>query len=79
MSDIDDSVPLLYTSKGNIPIDGLELKTLWNFEETGITFTEEYWQGDECVKRSAHRFQYPQGTTLNLTQGDFINGSGNQH
>jgi len=62
--------PLLYTSKGNIPFDGLVHKPLWEFDETGISFIEEYWLGGECVKRSVARFQYPPGTTLNLTQGD---------
>jgi hypothetical protein len=49
------------------------LKTFWDFDPHGITFAEEYWQGEEMVRRSAHRFQYPDGTTLKLTQGQ-LNG-----
>jgi hypothetical protein len=65
--------PLIFTKLGNIPISGLQLKTTWDFEATGITFAEDYYQGDELVRRSVHRFQYPDGTTLNLTPGA-ING-----
>jgi hypothetical protein len=63
------TIPLLYTKYGNIPFDGLEAKHIWKFDETGIFFVEQYWRGDELVKESAHRFQYPPGTTLNLQQG----------
>jgi hypothetical protein len=63
--------PLIYTSKGNVPIDGLQVKTTWDFDEQGITFAEEYYDADDgLVKRSAHRFQFPEGTKLNLQQGD---------
>ena len=70
-----EQAPLLYTKHGNIPMDGLERRTLWSFDETGITFAEEWWQGADLVKRSADRFQYPPGTTLNLIQGGINAGS----
>jgi hypothetical protein len=69
----ETEVPLIYTKNGNLPISDLELKTIWDFEPTGITFIEDYYQSDELVRRSVHRFQYPDGTTLNLTPGA-ING-----
>lgn len=73
MSDLDDQVPLIYTSKGNLPVDNLTYRTQWEFDAQGITFIEEYHLDAELVKRSAHRFQFPEGTELNLNQGA-ING-----
>lgn len=70
-----EAAPLLYTKYGNIPFEGLQRHTFWQFDETGITFVEEWWQDKDLVKRSADRFQYPPGTTLNLNQGGFHAGS----
>jgi hypothetical protein len=47
-------VPLIYTSKGNVPIDSLEYKTIWDDNENYISFTEQYFDGDELVKSSTH-------------------------
>ena len=46
--------PLIYTSKGNLPIASLEYRHRWIDSENETTFVEEYWLGDECVKRSVH-------------------------
>jgi hypothetical protein len=65
--------PLLYTSKGNIPMASLRYETDWQFDDQGITFTERYYDGEDVVKHNAHRYQLPEGATLKLTQGA-ING-----
>lgn len=46
--------PLIYTSKGNLPIASLEYRHGWFESETDITFVEEYWLGEELVKRNVH-------------------------
>ena len=46
--------PLIYTSKGNVPIDTLEYKTIWDDQENYISFTEQYYDGEELVKSSTH-------------------------
>ena len=47
-------LPMVWTSKGNLPIEDLEYRYQWDFPENEIVFVEEYWLGDECVKRSPH-------------------------
>ena len=46
--------PLIYTSKGNLPISSLAYSTSWEDRPDSITFVEEYRQGDEIVKRAVH-------------------------
>jgi hypothetical protein len=46
--------PLVYTTKGNLPISSLEYKHEWIEDDVAITFTEEYRLNGELVKRSAH-------------------------
>ena len=46
--------PLIYTSKGNLPIASLRHKTVRQDKGKNIVFAEEYWLGDECVKRAVH-------------------------
>ena len=65
--------PLIYTSKGNLPIDSLARKDGWDFDQNGVTYWEEYQLSGELVKRSVARYQLPTGTTFNITQGS-ING-----
>ena len=47
-------VPLIWTSKGNLPVDGLTYEPEWNDLEDQVQFIETYKQGDEIVKRSVH-------------------------
>jgi hypothetical protein len=61
--------PLIYTSKGNLPIDSLKRTDGWDFDPHGITYWEQYELDGEVVKRGAARYQLPQGTTLNVAQG----------
>jgi hypothetical protein len=47
-------VPLIYTSKGNLPVADLEYKVDWRVTPEQIVFVETYLQGDEVVKQSSH-------------------------
>ncbi len=46
--------PLIWTTKGNLPIDSLEYRHGWDDTEAATVFWEEHWLGDEMVKRAAH-------------------------
>jgi hypothetical protein len=62
---------LIYTSKGNLPIDSLKYETLWDVQETYIKFTERYTdQTGEIVRESAHVYD-KQGVTAKVEAGSF--------
>lgn len=46
--------PLVFTSKGNLPLSLLKYSHKWLEDDVAITFVEEYRLDDEVVKRSAH-------------------------
>jgi hypothetical protein len=46
--------PLIYTTKGNIPIVGLQHKVEWRVSPEQIIFIESYLLDDEVVKQSTH-------------------------
>lgn len=46
--------PLIYTSKGNLPIASLRYEHKREDTPGNIVFVEEYFLGDESVKRSVH-------------------------
>lgn len=46
--------PLIYTSKGNLPVASLRLETAWQDTPEYVTFRETYYLGDEVVKQSVH-------------------------
>lgn len=48
------SEPLIWTTKGNIPLVGLTHQTEWRITEKVIVFIERYLLGDEVVKESSH-------------------------
>jgi len=49
--------PLIYTSKGNVPIDSVKLEVVWDVQDGYIKFTERYRDANgEVVKESAHVF-----------------------
>lgn len=62
--------PLIFTKKGNMPIADLIRTDGWDFDHSGITYWEEYHHEGELVKRSAARYQLPNGQSLGLIQGD---------
>jgi len=47
--------PLIWTSKGNLPVSSLRYETGWHHEPGRyVQFRERYYLGDEVVKESAH-------------------------
>ena len=58
--------PLIYTSKGNLPIDDLRYETEWTVNDDYIKFVERHYLGDEVVKESAHVYDR-KGVSLQLT------------
>lgn len=46
--------PLIYTSKGNLPVASLTYETAWEVLPSYIKFVERYRLGEEVVKESAH-------------------------
>ena len=47
--------PLIWTTKGNLPIADLEQQVEWDIQDTYIKLTERYIdQSGEVVKESAH-------------------------
>ena len=47
-------VPLIYTTKGNLPIDTLEYSHAWEETPDYVKFIEMYRLDGEVVKQSAH-------------------------
>lgn len=53
-----NEVPLIYTSRGNLPIDSLDYSTEWTFEDKAIVFTEMHKdKTDGTVVRKAVHIQ----------------------
>lgn len=46
--------PLIWTSKGNVPVESLTYKTSWENTDDYVKFVETYYLGDELVKQNAH-------------------------
>lgn len=46
--------PLIFTTKGNLPVASLEYRHGWFESDNEISFVEEYWLGEEMVKRNVH-------------------------
>lgn len=46
--------PLIYTTKGNLPVSDLRHDVEWRVLPDQIQFIERYWLGDEVVKESSH-------------------------
>lgn len=51
---MNDDIPLIYTSKGNVPVASLRYETSWSDDANNTTFTETYFLDDEVVKHSVH-------------------------
>lgn len=65
--------PLIYTSKGNLPVSSLKLETDWDINPNGgyIKFVERYRSGDgEVVRESAHVYSFA-GVTGSGQTGTF--------
>lgn len=62
--------PLIYTTKGNLPIEDLEYSKEWVFDADTIKFSETYKLDGEIVKQSAHVFVL-KGHEVGALQGVF--------
>lgn len=51
-----EDLPLLFTSKGNIPHDALRYETEWTTDIHYIMFSERWFLDDELVKSNSHCF-----------------------
>ena len=50
-----DEIPLIWTSKGNVPLDLLKMDVIWDVQSTYIKLIERYTDVDgEVVKENAH-------------------------
>lgn len=47
-------VPLIWTTKGNLPVASLEYYVGWDITEDSIVFKEQYRFEGEIVKENAH-------------------------
>lgn len=61
--------PLIYTSKGNLPIDLLTYKYWWVDGEEQTEFHEQYLLGSEIVKENAHIMKRKLGVSLDSVIG----------
>lgn len=64
-------VPLIYTSKGNVPEAALKYITEWIVESTYILFSEKWFIGDELVKSNAHTYANNPFGQLGVDQSTF--------
>lgn len=48
------NVPLIWTTKGNLPVASLEYYIGWEISEDSIIFKEQYRFEGEIVKENAH-------------------------
>lgn len=46
--------PLIWTTKGNLPIEELRHEVEWDVQPDQVIFKERYYLGEELVKESAH-------------------------
>ena len=60
--------PLIWTTKGNLPIDTLEYEHSWEDTPDQVTFKEIYRLDGEIVKQSAHVY-IRKGLTVFSEQG----------
>jgi len=55
MIEVANDEPLIWTSKGNLPISALTYQTAWDVQPSYIKFVERYLDATgEVVKESAH-------------------------
>lgn len=45
---------LIHTSKGNLPVASLDYRPHWEDHPDSTVFVDEYFLGEESVKRSVH-------------------------
>jgi hypothetical protein len=62
--------PMIWTCKGNLPIDSLTMQVRWTVSEDEICFEEFYYDASgEEVKHSAHKFLPKASLPIGAQQG----------
>lgn len=67
---IEDQVPMIWTTHGNMPVEILEYKTLWEETPEDVLMAEEYRYQGELVRRSVHVYR-KQGAALGAKHVEF--------
>jgi hypothetical protein len=49
-----DATPMIWTTKGNVPIKMMDYRTEWNDSPESMTLAEIYELNGEVVRRSVH-------------------------
>lgn len=62
--------PLIWTSKGNLPVSSLGHTVEWDVQDDHIRFSEIYTLDGEVVKQSQHNY-LPKGLQSTAEQGTF--------
>ena len=62
--------PLIYTSKGNLPISDLAYRTEWEDSPEHMIMAEIYEHEGEVVRRSVHVYK-KQGAAIGAAQAEF--------
>jgi hypothetical protein len=63
--------PLIWTSRGNLPISTLEYKYWWEQNDKEIFFHEQYLLDGEEVKHSAHGYLFAPMVDVKCEVGEF--------
>ena len=51
---IDPTQPLIWTTKGNVPVKSTTYTTEWQVSENSIVFIERFHIGAELVRQNVH-------------------------
>jgi len=61
--------PLIYTTKGNLPISELDQRVVWTDNADETICASELWLSDECVRREVHIYKRTGLSTLGSIGG----------
>ena len=67
-SALSTDLPLLFTTKGNIPHDALRYETEWISDPRYIMFCERWYLNDEMVKSNSHVYGANPTDAIGTTQ-----------
>lgn len=54
MPQVIDTEPLIYTTRGNLPVAQLEQRDVWTVNDDEVILASESWFEGECVRRQVH-------------------------
>jgi hypothetical protein len=64
-----EETPLIWTSKGNLPLEALEYETKWEKSDTYVKFVEIHRLDGEIVREAAHVLALQPLTSMAETAG----------